>query len=156
MASRREGGLRFGPQAQPHQLGHRPLAQRCESDDLGRRVGGERRKQRRTVSRFARPRRSDNRDRQFLKPAPEIVQEAQRGLIAPVGIVDAKQQRGAPTEVRAQPVEPVQNRERGVEQRVRRVILRHRDAEQRRCAAGRADEQLRPFRRRRRDERGLE
>src|SRR6266496_5947477 len=62
----------------------------------------------------------------------------------------------APPEVRGQPVEPVQDRERGVEQRVGGVIPRRRDAEQPRRVPGRAGQELGPFRRRRRDQRGLE
>ena len=156
MARPRESRLHFGAESQPHELGHRMLAQRCEHEDLGRRVGGERCEQRRTLGRLGRPCRRDDRDRQFLESSPEVVQEAQRGLVSPVGIVDAEQDRGAPGEVRAQPVEPVEDRERRVEQRVGCVILRRPDAEQRGRTAGRAREKLRTFRRRRRDERRFE
>jgi len=98
----------------------------------------------------------DDRDRQFLQPPPQVVQKAQRGLVSPVDVVDAQQQRAALGEVRAQPVEPVQDRERRVEQRAGHIVLHRRDAEQRRRAPGRAGEELGPFRRRRRDQRGLE
>jgi hypothetical protein len=84
------------------------------------------------------------------------VQEAQRGLVSPVDVVDAQQERAAPPKVCAQPVQPVQDRERGVKQRPGHVLLRGRDAEQRRRPPGRAGEELVPFRRRRRHERGLE
>ena len=75
------------PNAQPHQLGHRPLAQRREFEDLGRRAGGERRKHRRGISRPAGPRRGDDRDRQLIESPPEELQETQRGLVGPVDIV---------------------------------------------------------------------
>ena len=156
VAGRRESRLHVGPEPQPHKLGHRVHAQRRKYQDLGRRLGGERGKQQRTASRLGGPRRRDDRDRQFPQPSPQVMQKAQRGLVSPVHIVDAQQQRAAPPQVRAQPVEPVQDRERRVEQRFRSVILRRRDAEQRRRAPGRAGEELGPFRRRRRDERGLE
>ena len=156
MAGRREGWLHVGPEPEPHKLGHRLLAQRGEHEDLGRRVGGQRRKQRRTLMRLGGPRRGDDRDRQFIKSSPQVVQEAQRGRVSPVDIVDAQQQRGVPPEVRAEPVEPVQDRERGVEQRAGDIILRRGDAEQRRRAPGRAGQELGSFRRRCRDERALE
>ncbi|HEX7163563.1 MAG TPA: hypothetical protein VF223_20275 [Trebonia sp.] len=50
----------------------------------------------------------------------------------------------------------MQDRERGVEQRVGGVIPRRRDAEQPRRVPGRPGQELGPFRRQRRDERGLE
>jgi hypothetical protein len=156
VAGGREGRLHLGAERQPHELGHRPLAQRRELEDLGRRVGGERREQRRALSRPGRPRRGDDRDRQLLDPTPEVVQETQRGLVSPVHVVDAEQQRRSPPEVRRQPVQPVQDRERGVEQRVGRIIPRRRKAEQPRRVPGRPCQELGPFRRRGRDHRGLE
>jgi len=156
MAGRRESRLHIGPQPQPHQLGHRSLAQRHEHENLGRRVGGNRRNQRRAVRGPGGPRRGNDRDRQFVQPPPQVVHKAQRGLVSPVHIVDAQQQRGAPRQVRAQPVQPVQDRERRVKQRPGRTLLGSRDAEQRRRMPGRAGQQLGPFRRRRRHQRGLE
>jgi hypothetical protein len=138
VARGREGGLHVGAERQPHEFGHRVLAQRREYQDLGRRLGGEGRKHRRTVRRLGGPRGGDDRDRQFLQPSPQIVQKAQRGLVSPVGIVDAQQHRAALAEVRAQPVQPVQDRERGVKQRAGNILLHRRDAEQRRRAPGRA------------------
>jgi len=73
-----------------------------------------------------------------------------------VDVVDAEQERRSPPKVRGQPVEPVQDRERGVEQRVGGVIPRRREAEQPRRVPGRAGQELSPFRRRGRDQRGLE
>ena len=73
-----------------------------------------------------------------------------------MGIVDAKQQRRASAEVRAQPVEPVQDCEGRVEQRVGGVRVRRRNAKQPRRKRRRTREKLRPFRRRRRDERPLQ
>ena len=147
MARPRERRIHLGPEPQLYQLGHRPLAQRCQRKNLRRPVGGERRKQRRNVRRLGRPCRGDYRDRQLGKPRSEIVEEPQRGLVSPMGIIDTEQQRGASAEVRAQPVEPVQDRERRVQQRIGDVILRHRDAQQTGRAPGRAAEELRPFRR---------
>jgi len=66
VAHGREGRLHLGAERQPHEFGHRPLAQRRELEDLGRRVGGEHREQRRAVSRPGWPRRGDDRDRQLL------------------------------------------------------------------------------------------
>jgi hypothetical protein len=138
VACPRESRLDLRAQPEPHELGHRRLAQWPEHHDLGRGVGGERRKQRRPVVRFGRPRRSDHGDRQFLNSSPKEVEKAQRGLIRPVRVIDREQQRRAPGEVRAQPVEPMQDRERGVEQRIGGVIMRPGNAEQRRRAPGRA------------------
>jgi len=73
-----------------------------------------------------------------------------------VDVVDAEQERRSPPEVRTQPVEPVQDRERRVEQRAGGVIWRPRDTEQPRRVPGRAGQELGPFRRRRPDQRGLE
>ena len=125
VARGREARLHVGAERQPHQFGHRQLAQRRELEDLGRRVGGERREQRRAVSRPGRACRGDDGNRQLLEPSPEVVQETQRGLVSPVDIVDAEQERGAPPEVRGQPVEAVQDCERRVEQRAGGVIPRH-------------------------------
>ena len=50
----------------------------------------------------------------------------------------------------------MQDRERGVEQRVGDVIPRRREAEQRRRVPGRAGQEFGPLRRRRRDQRDLE
>ena len=111
MARPRETRIHLGPEPQPHELGHRPLAQRCQRKNLRRPVGGERRDQGRTLTRLGRPRRGNYRDRQLRKPRSEIVEEPQRGVVSPMGIVDAKQQRRASAEVRTQPVEPVQDRE---------------------------------------------
>ena len=156
VAGSRESRFHVGAERQPHELCHRPLAQRREFEDLGRRAGGERRKHRRGISRTAGPRRGDDRDRQLIESPPEELQETQRGLVGPVDIVYAQQQRRAPPEVRAQPVQPVQDRERGVEQRVGDVIPRRREAEQRRRVPSRAGQEFGPLRRRRRDERDLE
>jgi hypothetical protein len=111
MARRRERRIHLGPEPQAHELGHRPLAQRRQREDVRGLVGGERREQRRTVSRPGRPPGGDSRDRQLLDSPPEVVQETQRGLVSPVGIVDAQQQRGTSAEVRTQPIQPVQDRE---------------------------------------------
>jgi hypothetical protein len=111
VASGRERRLHIGPQPQPHQLGHRSLSQWREHEDLGRRVGSERRKKRRAVRRLDGPCRGDDRERQFVQSSPEVVQKAQRGLVSPVNIVDGQQERGAPSQVRTQPVKPVQNGE---------------------------------------------
>jgi hypothetical protein len=74
-----------------------------------------------------------------------------------VHIIDGEQERGAPPKVGAQPVEPVHDRERGVEQRAGNIIvLRRRGAEKRCRLPGRAGEELGPVLRRCRDERGLE
>jgi hypothetical protein len=93
VARAREHRLHFRAEAQPHELGHRQHAQWPEHHDLGRRVGGERRKQRRLLVRFGRPRRGDHGDRQFLNSSPKEVEKAQRGLVSPMEIVDAQQER---------------------------------------------------------------
>ena len=71
-------------------------------------------------------------------------------------IVNAEQERRSPPKVRGQPVEPVQDRERRVEQRAGGVIPRRREAEQPCRVPRRAGQELGPFRQRRRDQRGLE
>jgi hypothetical protein len=93
VARARENPLRFRPEAQPHELGHRPLAQWREHQHLGRLVRGERREQRRSLLRVGRPRRSDDRDWQFLESSPKVVEKAQRSAVSPMDIVDAQQER---------------------------------------------------------------
>ena len=156
MAGARERRVHIGPEPQPHELSHRPHAQRRQRHDLRRQIPGERGQHGRNLGRLGRPRRRDNRDRQLLEPSPKVVQKAQRRLVSPVRVVDAEQQRRAPPQVRAQPVEPVQDPERRVRRLVGERTLGCRDAEQRRCPPGGAREQLRSLRRRRRDYRGLE
>ena len=141
---------------QPDELGYRLLAQRRKYQDLSRCFCCERRKQRRTVGRRVRSRRRDDRNRQFLQSSPQEVKKAQRRLIRPVHIVNAQQQRAPPPQVCAQPVEPVQDSERRVEQRAGVIPAGHSDTEQRRRMPGRATEQLGPFPRRHGEQRGLE
>ena len=135
--------------AEPHELGRPPA--RSAVREQGSRPTGRRRAPRAEANTQAtRPaapqRRPRSADSSSLRA--KVAQEAQRGLVSPVGVVDTEQQRGAPAKVRAQPVKPVQDRKGRVQQRFRRVILRRRDAEQPRRAPGSAGKQLRPLRRR--------
>jgi hypothetical protein len=65
-------------------------------------------------ARLRRPCGDEQRQRQPLQPRREVGQPAQRGLIGPVGVVDRDQQRSARRQVGREPVQPVQDGERGV------------------------------------------
>ena len=114
------------------------------------------REHRRAVGRPGWPRRGDD----ARSAAPAAAARGSAGSAArpgqPSGRRRREQQRRSPAKVRGQPVEPVQDRERGVEQRVGGVIPRRRETEQPRRVPGRAGQELGPFRRRRRDQQGLE
>ena len=60
-------------------------------------------------------------DGQALEPAQQVGEEPQRTVVAPLQVVDGKQQRAVRGEVDGQPVEPVQHGERPVRALVRRV-----------------------------------
>jgi hypothetical protein len=110
------------------------VAERRGAQRLRERVGdelGEDRAQRLV----ARARADDDEDRQVLEPAHEEREEPQRRLVRPVGVVDRHEHGLLARDVRGQPVQAVEHRERGVlRARVqhRGGVLEHRPRESRR------------------------
>ena len=115
-----------------HELGDRRSRQRREADHLGGRIGRHAREQLGIGARLARAGRQDERDVQLFEPREQKGQVAQRGGVCPVRVVDDDAERAGGGQVRAQPVEAVQDRERGIDaRRVRRRPQRVRpEAEQ--------------------------
>ena len=87
---------------------HGGRTERRQADDLDRRVADERRDER-VVE--VRPRAGQDRYRQLLQPRQQEGEEAQGRRVRPVDVVDAQQQRLARRQVRAEPVQPVQDGE---------------------------------------------
>ena len=108
-----EAGVGLVARRRPDPLAHRRVAQRRGAQRLGERVGDELGEDgaRRLV---ARPRADEDEDRQLLQAPDEEGQELQRRLVGPVRVVDGDEQRAAAGDVRGQPVEAVQARERRV------------------------------------------
>ena len=77
-------------------------------------------------------------DGQALEPAQQVGEEAQRTVVAPLQVVDGKQQRAVRGEVDGQPVEPVQHGEGPVRALVRRVRGGVEHAGGRGCGSARA------------------
>ncbi len=96
----------------------RGRGQRRGSKRIG--LGRERLEHRPVLAGQRGPRGDDDRDRKLLHPPGEVGQEAQARLVAPLGVVDGKQQRRVGGEAGDEPVEPVQRREPRVGRRGRR------------------------------------
>ena len=92
----------------------RRLRQRRRSQDAGRPVG-EQRAEHAAGDRLRLGSRGDHdRERELLQPRQQEGQEPQRRGVGPVGVVDGDHERVVTGQVGAQPVQPVQYRERGV------------------------------------------
>ena len=120
-----------GCRGQPHldEPAHRGDAQRRGLHHVGVRVGGERRQQVRLLDVRLGPRGDEQRDPQLLQARHEEGEEAQRGRVGPVRVVDAEHDELTRGQVRAQPVEAVQDREGRVGRRGRRLALLQRARE---------------------------
>ena len=109
-----EGRVWLGPEALAREgcgriLPRRPgrIATRCWIGSNSVTRGGD-------VRLLGRPRSCEQDERQTIEPMSEVREPAQRRLVGPVQIVDDEQRRRARGEVRCQPVEAVQHRERGL------------------------------------------
>jgi len=101
--------------------------------------------------------RDDERDVQFFEPREQEGQVTKGCCVRPVRIVDDHAERAVCGEVRAQPVEAVEDRERGVDARKGRTVRRCAwEPEQTGCHAGSVLHQIDTFELRCLDERGLE
>ncbi len=89
--------------------------QRRQAHDLGRGVRRDRRQQVRPRPALARPAGDDERDVELLEPRQQEGEVAQRRPVRPVRVVDDETERPLGCEIGAQPVEPVQDRERGID-----------------------------------------
>ena len=151
--------LRRGRVAQPRldHARHSGVGQRCRTQHARLGLGPQDPEQRRDVAVGLGSRGHDEREWQILKPRHQEGQEAQRRRVGPVRVVDGDQQRRRGGEVRAQPVQAVQHRERAVQRLARSSPGRRaRQAEQARGFAGRTLEEIVACRRRGVGQGGLE
>jgi hypothetical protein len=123
VARRREGRIGRLAEALLHQPAHGGEAERRRLQHVGAWVGGQGGQQVRLLGLRLGARGDEQRDLQLLQAREEVGEEAQRGRVGPVGIVDAEHDEPVGGEVRAQPVEAVQDRERRVGRRRRRLAV---------------------------------
>ena len=109
-----EVGLRRAPEAVLDQAPDRAGRERRRAQDARERIGEQEREQRRGGALGLRARGHDERERQLLQARQQEGQEAQRRRVGPVRVVDGEHERAVAGEVRAQPVEAVQDGERRV------------------------------------------
>jgi len=98
-------------------------------DHISGGIGRQGREQPSFCARFVRAGRDDERDVQLFKPREQERQVPHRRGVCPVRIVDRQEERARRGEVRAQPVEAVEDRKRGVDARRGRSIRRARARE---------------------------
>jgi hypothetical protein len=107
-----EQRVRGGAEPVAHEHGDGVRAQWAGADRQGRRVLRQLGDQAGVGARLGGAERGGEQDRQALQPPREVREEAQRRAVAPVQVVDGQQQRPLGGDVRGEPVEPVQRRER--------------------------------------------
>ena len=110
----------------PQQFGDGGSRQRGETDRISGGVGHHRRKQLSICARFGRAGRDDERGVQLFEAREQKGQVPEGRGVCPVRVVDDQAEWAYGGEVRAQPVEAVQDRERGVDARRGRSIRRGR------------------------------
>ena len=103
------------------QLGNGGFCQRSEADHISGRIGRHGRKQLAIGAWLARPVRHDERHIQFFEPREEEGQVTERGSVCPVRVVDDQAERPDGSEVRAEPIEAVEDREGGIDARRKRI-----------------------------------
>ncbi len=148
-----ELGVRLVLEPLPRERGDRRDRQRLRPDRRRRGVGQQLGQEPGIASLLGRPRRDRDEKRQPLEPAGEVAEPAERGAVGPVEVVDREHRRLLVRDVRREPVEAVQRRERRVDL-VARPLDEARRLEQRRRERRRAREELlAPRGRRGRDQR---
>ena len=95
-----------------HELARRGLAQRRRPDQRRGRFGFDLEQRLAIGSRVGAPDPEDHRQRRAVDPRAQVREPAQRGVVAPVRVVDDQHQRRALGHVDGEPVEPVHGRER--------------------------------------------
>jgi hypothetical protein len=122
-------------------LRNRIEAERSRTHERREGLGLEAGEDRRVHAGFPRPHCGRNNDRKPVKSSNEVGQEAGRGRVAPVELVDREQHRREFSEVRGQPEKPVQCPVRSVlpaDERIPELA----ELEERRSQAGRSDKEL--------------
>jgi hypothetical protein len=142
----------IGREALAQKCGGRLNTQRRGPDHDGHRVGDDL-GERPVLAGLLRLQASDHRNRQPLDPRQQVSEPAQRRQIGPVQVIEHEQERPARGEVRGQPVETVQCRERRV---AARIDGDPRRLEERRRECGGACKQLGPLLSRERDKQRFE
>ena len=108
---RQKASVALGSSSRANEFGHRGRAERLELQALRQVMRGQPADQLALRPLLARPRGGHDRHRQLVDSLDQIEQEAQRGHVAPMGVVDRDQDRAALGQVGGQPVQPVQPRE---------------------------------------------
>ena len=147
-ARRRKGRFRLGPHADRHQRGHSPGGERGYGDQLGRRVHREGGQELLARTRLGQPSSQNHGDGQLLQSGQQEGQKAKRRTVSPVGIVDHQGQGALGGQVGAQPIQPVQDRERGIRSDRRPFwerVAQSRQAQQPRRHPGRSLQQAGPL-----------
>jgi hypothetical protein len=114
-----EGVVGVRRQCFPYETGGGILAQRGRPNHGCERVRDDLPYQARVLSRLARSEADDDHEAQSLHPRQDVREPAQRGQVAPVQVVDGEQERAPRGDVRRQPVEAVQCRQRRFRVRLR-------------------------------------
>ena len=117
-----EDGIRRPTQPRFQELLNGRSCQRRDTDNLGRGIGRQRRKQLGVGLCLAA--RDDKRDVQFLEAREEESQVTQGRGVCPVHVVDDQAEGTLGGQIRAQPVEPVQDRERSINARRGLIVSR--------------------------------
>ena len=109
--------LRLGPLAERRldELLDGGSRQRRKPNHFGRRIGRQRREQLGVGAALVRTRSDDERDVELFEPGEQEREVAERRRVGPVRIVDDQAQRTVGRQVRAQPVQAVQDRKRRVD-----------------------------------------
>jgi hypothetical protein len=122
-----EAILRRRAEPRAHDRTDRRRAQRRRAQQLRDRIGGELADEVFLGVWLDGPAGRDDRHRQSVEPRLQEAQEALRGAIRPVDVVDQEHHRLGLGEVRNEPVEAVKPRERGIDRAGLRRLDRHED-----------------------------
>ena len=114
MAGGDEAGVSGLAEARADELGHRPLGQRARLERHGDRLGRQLAQERGVDTGLRRAQAAGDEHRQALEAARKVGEESQRGVVAPVQVVDRKDERPLGARVDGQPVQAVEHGERGV------------------------------------------
>ena len=120
-AGRAERLVGIGSEYLPQESGGRLAAQQRRPNNGRHRIGDDPRQQTGILGRLVWAQPDDDEHAEPLHSWQQVGEEAQRRQVAPVQIVEREQERPARGEVRRQPVEAVQRRQR----RIRRRLDRH-------------------------------
>ena len=144
VARRHEGRLRLDAEDLLRENACRFLPQGRRAEHCSRRIADDREQQLRVAAHARRPGGDEHEQRQALEPPLEMREPAKRGHVRPVQVVDGEERGPAERQVRRDPVEGVEHRDRDASLVVVRVGELA-DIEELRSRGGRAVEQIGPL-----------